>query len=845
MFKSVFKSGIRATYDVLNNPTFVSEPWYIYPARHNTTGKLASVFIFDKAKFESTIHKICASTTNTKNPKVIISECYELIKFEVSQMTKLKHPQILTIYEVLEETKLKFLFATESIVDNLQTINIDQKLDELSIQKGLLEICKSLQFLHNYCNIIHLNLQPSSIFINQQGDWKLAGFRFLQNLNEISPQERENYFIMNNTSVVPFSNLNLNFTPPELVVDSLLKLEFGNDMWSLACLIFYIYNKGEYLINCFDANSISDFKSEFRKFESKFYNHRVTELKYVLKDVPKQLYNVYPSLLARYPGDRLTIDQLIDSDYFNGSLVKAMWFVDEFSTKTVEDKLVFLKGLLEVKDGKIFLDQFPTSFKNNKLLPLLIELLKTELSLTLTKQDKQDIEKNEMVCCLYSIILKIGKNFSNLTFHDRVFEQIFLPDPKVRKKERIDYFDKLINYSVKVRLAFIQSFDILLEKLNDKDFVDLIKKSLTLILTLPSNEEHFKNEQIQTQDLFFENVHLFVQKFDFPYIKNTFFPAITQVFKTTGVLSTKLATLAVFEQIIESNIIDKLIVTEQLLPLFQGLKSRDKRIVSNTLRFFGKLSKDTHVLLDIETIIEYVLPVCFKLVFGCNDCTQSEFKIYMKTVNDIQSSLVTRKLEELPTKIPERVTSGTDSNFDSLIKTQAINTNNLESIHPGPQSKPMTPSQPTRTSTSSRNSSSYRREQPQSEMPVLQPKRLVKPLNLKESLNPHKFGSVSNTIQLNTSTKPNPVSDKLMNTLEGTFAANEFLDFQSATPISTKSSVVSTPRTVTPTMVPMIPNTTKQPPGYNGTVMTPSSAPRSYSSKPVTNGNTNDLLDLI
>ncbi|EGV63819.1 kinase-like protein, partial [Yamadazyma tenuis ATCC 10573] len=327
MFKSVFKSGIRATYDVSSNASFVNEPWHIYTAKHNTTGKLASVFIFDKAKFESVIHQLCSRISNTKNPKVIINECYELIKYEVGQMAKLKHPQILTIYEVLEETKSKFLFVTESVTDNLMTVDFE-KLDELSIQKGLLEVCKGIQFLHNYCSIVHMNLQPSSVFINQQGDWKLTGFRFLQNLNEISPQERESFFLMNNTSSVPFMNLNMNFVAPELVIDRQSKLDFGNDIWSLGCLIYYIYNKGEYLLNCFDQNSISDFKGEFRKFETKFYNHRVSDLKYVLKDIPDQLYGTFPSILARYPSDRINIDQFIDSDYFNGSLIKVMWFVD-------------------------------------------------------------------------------------------------------------------------------------------------------------------------------------------------------------------------------------------------------------------------------------------------------------------------------------------------------------------------------------------------------------------------------------------------------------------------------------------------------------------------------------
>lgn len=853
MFKSVFKSGIRGIYDVLNNPSFVSEPWYIYPAKHKTSGKLASVFIFDKSKFESTIVKLCSSMSNTKNPKVIISECYELIKHEVNQLSKLKHPQILTVFEILEETKLKFLFASELVTDNLLTIDFDNKLDELSIQKGLLEICKGVQFLHNYGSIIHMNLQPSSIFINQQGDWKLAGFRFIQNLNEISPSERENFFIMNNTSIVPFVNQNLNFMAPELVIDNLSKLDFSNDIWSLGCLIFFIYNKGKYLIECFDLSNISDFKTEFRKFESKFYNHRVSDLKYVLKDVPPKLYSIFPSILARRPNDRLTIDQVIDLDYFNSGLVKAMWFVDEFSTKSLEDRLVFLRGLLEVIDGKLFLDQFPQNFKTNKLVPLLIEFLRGELSINLAK-DELTSTRIDSVCYAFEITLRIGSTLSNLSFHDRIFDHLFVIEKK--KKNKTDYFDKLINFSVKVRLTLIMNLETLIEKLNDKDLVDLLKKSSSLMLTFPSNEAHYKAEQVQTQDLFLKKTDLFIGKFDFPYIKNTFFPLICQVFKTTTILSTKLATIKVFEDVVDGSVIDKLIVIEQILPIFQNLKSRDKRIVSTVLSFFLKLSQNDHILLDLETIVESILPICLKLVFGCQECTQAEFKGYMKKIQEIQDYLSRRKLTDLPTKLPDKPVPGNESvaTFNSLISSQPINNNTMDKKLTTPQGQVMKPARtssetgsrinPTSrpSAASSLNSPILQPKRSSTESPVLQPRRNPQPLKLKTEprVKPNlSFGATSNE-----------VPSRLLNTLEGTFSGNEFLDFQSATP-------VATPPTTTPPVFNSMSRTTSgsttpsisTPPGFNGSILTPShkpSKPASYSNSMNNNNPPNgDSLDLI
>ena len=37
----------------------------------------------------------------------------------------------------------------------------------LQIQKGILQLCKGLQFLHTSARLIHTNINPESILINQ------------------------------------------------------------------------------------------------------------------------------------------------------------------------------------------------------------------------------------------------------------------------------------------------------------------------------------------------------------------------------------------------------------------------------------------------------------------------------------------------------------------------------------------------------------------------------------------------------------------------------------------------------------------------------------------------------
>ncbi|KAG7193738.1 uncharacterized protein KQ657_000429 [Scheffersomyces spartinae] len=851
MFRSVFKTGIRSDYNVLENATFHSEPWLVYPAKHRTNGKLASVFIFDKTKFESGVQRMIGGSSysnGSKSPRLIINECYDLVRKEIGQLAKLKHPQLLTVLEVLEETKTKFLFATEPVTNNLVSLS-DKHMDVLTIQKGLLQLSKGIQFLHNFCNIVHMNLQPSSIFINNLGDWKLGGFTFIQNLNEISFLDRENFYIMNNSSLVPFANLNVNYTAPELILDSNSKLDMANDIWSLGCLVYYIYNGGESLINCFETNSISDFKHEFHRFEKKFYNHRASELKYVLKNVPETLFPIMVNLLARYPHDRITIDQFIDSDYFNGSLIKAMLFIDEFATKSSEERLVFLKGLLQ--EDESLLGQFPASFKQGKLLPLLIDLIVNELHILPAKLGTfADKDLELQVNLSLSIIFKIGSELSSLGFQDRIYEVLLVDD----KKKKTNLFTKLLNSSVKIRLTIVDNLSTLDTKLNDKQLMELISQSLELFLVNAPSDPSYQQDQIVLQESFLQKLPLFVSKMDFPYIKNTLVPTIAQVFKFTTVLSTKLATITSFEMLVNERIIDKPIVIEQIIPIMANLKSRDKRVVLNVLSFYMKLIESEHISLDLDKLVESILPHCYNLAFGCNDCTRSEFEAFMGSISKIQNTLVERKLTTLPT---DSSAAGGNS-INQLISQQKISAGNKELSIKGPLSKSiMQPrkisrelnelARPQRSPIASNNRAPV-------EPIVLQPKRNNN-RGTNNKAQPLTFGAISQASNTSNSRVVNQINTPVLqpsSKLPVTGDDEDFEDFQQASGINWDAAKVNnTINSSIPVMKPMSPTpastpTTNYPPGFNSvlTPMSVSSTPKPSITK--SNGvSASELLDLI
>lgn len=98
-------------------------------------------------------------------------------------MVKYRHPKILSIVESLLEDKSSFGFVTERVVGSLQSFLDERKIDELfpselEIKCNLIDLVDALSFLHSDVKIAHLGISPSSIYITEEGRWRLGGFVF-------------------------------------------------------------------------------------------------------------------------------------------------------------------------------------------------------------------------------------------------------------------------------------------------------------------------------------------------------------------------------------------------------------------------------------------------------------------------------------------------------------------------------------------------------------------------------------------------------------------------------------------------------------------------------------------
>jgi SCY1-like protein 2 len=420
MFSSAFKSissNINSNYTVSQNQTSTAGPWKIYDAKKKSTGKAYSVFTFDKKSLDA--HSSGLSRSSAAAFKKVTEEVVERLKKEASSLAKLRHPSVLELVEPVEDTRGGGLqFVTEAVTTSLASLlqeKDDQErhggvggrsgryvtedpdgtrrrreleIDELEIQKGLLQVSKALEFLHENAGLVHGNLTPDAILINAkvrvsntdipsrlctnviQGDWKISGLSFCgPPENSSKPTSFQPIALSEvlhlDTRLPRVVQLHLDYTSPDFVLDN--NLTSSADMFSLGLLCVALYNSPHRSpLEC--NSSITTYKRLFQS-SSTIPNQSNNFLS--SRPIPKDLANgVLPRLITRRPAQRMNAKEFQESGYFDNILVSTIRFLDSFPAKTANEKTQFLKGLIKV------LPSFPKSVMEKKVLPALLDEMK-------------------------------------------------------------------------------------------------------------------------------------------------------------------------------------------------------------------------------------------------------------------------------------------------------------------------------------------------------------------------------------------------------------------------------------------------------------------------------------
>ncbi|KAI1062653.1 hypothetical protein LB506_005950 [Fusarium annulatum] len=672
-FKSISATNITGNYSISSAPTSTAGPWKIYDAKKKSTGKPYSVFVFDRKSLDT--HGSSLGRSGAASFKKTVEEVVERLKKEASSLAKLRHPNILELVEPVEETRGGGLqFVTESVTASLSSLLQEKdeqeraggpggrssryvtedadgtkrrrelEIDELEIQKGLLQVSKALEFLHENAGIVHGNLTPDAVLINakacalknstnmSQSDWKISGLAFASppegSDKPTSIQGINLYEVLNMDPRLPKAvQLNLDYSSPDFVVDN--NLNSSADMFSLGLMSVALYNSPHRSpLEC--HGSLSTYK---RLFSSSSSVPSASNNYLSSRPLPRELsHDVLPRLITRRPAQRMTAREFQQSEYFDNILVSTIRFLDSFPAKTANEKASFMRGLNKV------LPSFPKSVMEKKILPALIEELKDRDLLSLILQN---------VFKILDLLPSAKRAFSEKV--RPALREIFVVNAKQTQEK-----DPARDAGLMVVLEHISSIS---SNCSGKEFKDDMLPVIMAAIECPTHS---------IVDAALRSLPVVLPVLDFSTIKNELFPVIAAVFSKTNSLAIKVRGLRAFvilcggtndngeddglnglenKKTSSSSALDKYTMQEKIVPLIRVIKTKEPAVMMaalNVLRVVGSVA-------DAEFVAMEILPILWSMSLGPL-LNLKQFQGFMELIKSLSRRVEdeqTRKLQEL------------------------------------------------------------------------------------------------------------------------------------------------------------------------------------------------------
>ncbi|CDR87167.1 related to SCY1-putative kinase [Sporisorium scitamineum] len=555
--------------------------WKIYKATRNASSSsstAASSGPSSSASASKSVVSIWMHTFSTRGQ--VRQRITEQLRKEASSLTRLRHPCILEVVEPLEESRNDVSFATEQVFASLSEALVsdhrqDVQLDEVEIQKGLLQVARGLEFLHT-AKMVHQNLSPESILINAKGDWKLAGFSFLTPLELPGGGGKTPWtFPDYDPSLPPAMSRNFDYMAPENALDE--KLGPENDMYSLGCVVYAVHNKGSPPFR--NRNSLPNLRSNVDQLSTIIGSQSWSRM-------GKDVLDLLSNLLTRYPGARLSAASFQQAGYFNSILVSTLKFMerDSFAGRTKEERVQYLKGLLKI------LPQFSDRLLRRKVLPAVLELM-TDRSL---------------LPFILPNVFHISKNLSSLEFTNSVLPKLkplfSVQDPPQNMLLLLDQIETL--------------------------FVPKVAPTTFREEVTPLLYAALEAENVMVQEKALRTVPRLAEILEYAHVKEVLFPKLASLFAKTKVLSVKVNCLICFHAMV--SILDKHTLTEKLVPILARIKTKEPSVMVATLAVHESMAGKV----DRETLATAIIPQLWVMSMGPL-LNAEQFGRFMKAVKEM------------------------------------------------------------------------------------------------------------------------------------------------------------------------------------------------------------------
>ncbi|KAM5170811.1 SCY1-like protein 2 isoform 2-T2 [Mantella aurantiaca] len=596
--------------------------WKIFNGTKKSTKQEVAVFVFDKKLID-------------RYQKYEKDQILDSVKRGVQQLTRLRHPRLLTVQHPLEESRDCLAFCTEPVFASLANVlgswdNLpsplpadikDHKLYDVETKYGLLQVSEGLSFLHSSVKMIHANLTTENIIINKCGAWKIMGFDFCN--PSVNPTEQETKFLCKewDPNLPPLCLPNPEYLAPEYILS--VSCDPASDMYSLGIIVHAVYNKGKAI---FEINKQDIYKSFSRQLDQ--LSHLSTN---VLANIPEEVREHMKLLLNVTPAVRPDADQMTKIPFFDDVGAVTLQYFDSLFQRDNLQKSQFFKGLPKV------LPKLPKRVVVQRILPALTS----------------EFVNPDMVPFVLPNVLLIAEECTK-----EEFTKLILPDlgPVFKQQEPIQ-----------ILLIFLQKMDLLLTKTPS----DEIKNSV-----LPMVYRALEAPSIQIQELCLNIIPTFANLIDYPSMKNSLIPRIKAACLQTSSLAVRVNSLVCLGKILEY--LDKWYVLDEILPFLQQIPSREPAVLMGILGIYK--CTFTHKKLGItkEQMAGKVLPHLIPLSID-NNLNLSQFNSFMAVVKEMLSKLEIEhktKLEQLHMMQEQQKSLDISSQLNMTSDPQASKTSN-------------------------------------------------------------------------------------------------------------------------------------------------------------------------
>uniref|UniRef100_H0VTE9 SCY1 like pseudokinase 2 n=1 Tax=Cavia porcellus TaxID=10141 RepID=H0VTE9_CAVPO len=290
--------------------------WKIFNGTKKSTKQEVAVFVFDKKLID-------------KYQKFEKDQIIDSLKRGVQQLTRLRHPRLLTVQHPLEESRDCLAFCTEPVFASLANVlgnweNLpsaispdikDYKLYDVETKYGLLQVSLfSLSFLQQNLHILEWDPNLPSLCLP-----------------------------------------NPEYLAPEYILS--VSCETASDMYSLGTVMYAVFNKGKPI---FEVNKQDIYKSFSRQLDqlSRLGSSSLTSIPEEVREHVKLLLNVTPAV-------RPDADQMTKIPFFDDVGAVTLQYFDSLFQRDNLQKSQFFKGLPKV------LPKLPKRVIVQRILPCL------------------------------------------------------------------------------------------------------------------------------------------------------------------------------------------------------------------------------------------------------------------------------------------------------------------------------------------------------------------------------------------------------------------------------------------------------------------------------------------